>query len=127
VRGGTLSLPGAAHANTLAFSASAGVAFHAWRATPSRPVGASLRADYVLVRESATGCDSPECSPHLLSGFDGYIDGDWLFARGAEVVLGIGLEDALASTEVFVRGKPNPVTIIPPLRVVGEAGVRLWF
>jgi hypothetical protein len=128
MRAGAVSV---ASTNTLTISASAGVAFHAWRATPSRPIGASLRADYVVVRESATNCmDGPgstDCtSPRLRSGIDGYIDGDWLFAHGAEIVLGVGLEDVLASTEVTVLAG-NVRATIPPLRVVGEAGVRLRF
>jgi len=124
VRGGALSaVPGA---NTFTIWGSGGVVFHPWQVTSSRPIGASLRADYILMYLSATRGEAGYSRPPL-SGIDGYIDAEWLFAQGAEFVLGVGLEDVLAKTDIVLeRGRP-PIATIPPLRLVGEAGVRVQF
>jgi hypothetical protein len=60
-----------------------------------------------------------------LSGVDGVVEGDWLFAPNVEVVLGLGLADMFASTDIDVHREK--VASIPPLRALGELGFRLRF
>ncbi|HEX4628751.1 MAG TPA: hypothetical protein VH137_08170, partial [Gemmatimonadales bacterium] len=53
----------AAQATLFTLLFDAGVTWHAWRPTRARRLGASLRADYLLVRQSATHFDSDDPSP----------------------------------------------------------------
>jgi len=125
-RSGSLDV---AEATLFAFTAASGIAFHPWQASRSRPIDLSVRADYLLVRQSATHFDSDDPSPasqaRWLSGVDAFVDASWLFSSDVAVVAGLGLEDVLAPTYVNVR--QVRVATIPPLRVVAELGVRLRF
>jgi hypothetical protein len=117
-----------ADATTLYLLGTAGVALHPLRARPGRPIGLALRVDYVGMRQSISILSkntSPGGKDRWLSGVEGVVEGDWLFAPDVEVVLGLGLADMLASTYVQVPGVP--VVTIPPLRGLAEAGFRLRF
>jgi hypothetical protein len=111
-----------ADAATLYLLGTAGVALHPVRARLSRPFGLSLRVDYVGMRQSISHFD------RWLSGVEGVVEGDWLFTPDVEVVLGLGLADMFAPTNIYVQGQgAPPVATIPPLRAVAEAGFRLRF
>jgi hypothetical protein len=125
-RAGSLDV---AEASVLAFAASSGIAFHPWQASRSRPIDLALRADYLLVRQSATHFDSDDPSPvsqaRWLSGVDAVADVAWLLSSDVAAMAGIGVEDLLAPTYVNVR--QVRVATIPPVRLVAEVGVRLRF
>jgi len=123
-RSGSLNI---AEATVFTFLGTAGVTLHPWTASPSRPIDASLRVDYVLLREAATHSDdpSPVTRARWLSGVDGYVDAAWFLTADLAALVGIGVEDVLAPTYVNVRG--TQVATIPALRLVAELGVRLRF
>ncbi len=121
--GGTIS---EADATTLYLLGMAGLAVHPLRARAGRPFGLALRVDYVAMRQSISWLAGNEGDSRWLSGVDGVVEGDWLFAPDVEVVLGLGLADLFAPTYVEVP-KGVPKATIPPLRALGEAGFRLRF
>jgi hypothetical protein len=125
-RSGSLNV---AEATTFIFLGAAGVSLHPWAASPSRPIDASIRVDYLFLRQSATHFDADDTSPvtraRWLSGVDGYVDAAWLLSTDVAALVGIGVEDVLAPTYVNVRG--TQVATIPALRLVAELGVRLRF
>jgi hypothetical protein len=136
---------GSVDADTLTLLASAGVALHPWRSTPSRPFGLSVRTDFLVVRQSTThyadaqSTTTARCAPGGPSetgrggatceswwpGLDAVVDADWLLAPSVDLVLGLGLEDVLLTTYIGVPGAPG--TTIPALRLTAEVGARLWF
>ncbi len=125
IRGGTL---GAAEASTLTAFVSAGVVLHAWRATPDRPFGGSVRLDYLLLNQAMTHFvpgGSNQSQARWLSGLDVLVDGSWRFVPDVEAILGVGLEDVFAPTYVNLQGAR--VATLPALRAVAEAGLRLRF
>jgi hypothetical protein len=109
--------------------ASAGIAVHPWQPTRSEPFAASVRVDYLLVRESVTHFDSDDPSPvtqaRWISGVDTFIDASWFLSSQIAVVAGVGLEDVWSPTYVNVRDVR--VATLPPLRAVAEAGFQLRF
>lgn len=118
-----------AQATTLVGLGSAGVVLYPLRASPGRPVGLWLRADYIVQRQSMThlSADDPAAVTfeRWLSGMDALVGADWRFAPDVGIVAGAGAEDVFSTTYVQVRGAP--VATIPPLRGVAEAGFRLRF
>jgi hypothetical protein len=125
-RSGSLDV---AEASVFSLFASAGVALHPWPATRARPLEAFVRADYLLVRQSATHFDADDPRPvtasHVFSGADAFVDGGWLVSSDVEVVAGVGVEDVMGRTYVDVRN--ILVATIPPVRLLAELGVRLRF
>jgi hypothetical protein len=119
--GGTLSK---AQATMLYLIGTAGVAVHPLRSRAGQPLGLALRVDYVGMRQSISRFSSGHDG--WLSGVEGVVEADWLFASHVEGVLGLGLADMFASTYVDIpRG--IVVATIPPLRALGEVGFRLRF
>jgi hypothetical protein len=122
------SIP-SAEATTLYFPGEAGVALHPFRARPGRPLGLAFRVDYVLLRQSISRFEASGSNAgydRLLSGAAATIEGDWLFSREVELVVGVGAADLFASpTYVNVQGAR--VATIPEFRVLPEAGFRLRF
>jgi hypothetical protein len=112
-----------ANASTLTLLGAAGVVWHPWRSTASQPVGLSLRVDYVGGQSSAS--DGSDTQRRPISGFDTLVDFSWLVTADVDVLLGAGLEDVFGETYIDLHGVR--VATIPPLRAVGEAGVRLRF
>jgi hypothetical protein len=125
-RAGTLDV---AHAVTSTLVTSVGVAVRPWQPTRSVPFSVSLRADYILVRQSATHFDSDDLSPvtdaRWLSGADSFVDGSWLLSSQIAAVAGVGLEDVGSPTYVLMRDVR--VATLPALRAVAEAGFQLRF
>jgi hypothetical protein len=118
-----------AEATIFNFLGAAGVSLHPWAASPSRPIDASIRLDYLFLRQSATHFDADDPSPvthaRWLSGVDGYVDVAWLLSTDVAALAGVGVEDVLAPTYVNVRDRQ--VATIPSFRLVAELGVRLRF
>ena len=116
-----------AHVSTVVTSA--GVVLHVWRPARSEPVGVTLRADYILVRESATHFDSDDPRPvtaaRWVSGVDTFIDGTLLLSSQIAAIAGVGLEDVWAPTYIYF--KDAHVATLPVLRAVAEAGFQLRF
>ncbi len=125
-RAGTLDV---AHALTSTLVTSVGIAVRPWQPTRSVPFSVSLRADYILVRQSATHFDSDDLSPvtdaRWLSGADSFVDGSWLLSSQIAAVVGAGLEGVGAPTYVLMRNVR--VETLPVLRAVAEAGFQLRF
>lgn len=105
---------------------SAGLGWRAVIPSARAPLGAGLRADAVLLRDIVTRSGSGEpAQGRWLPAVDLTLEGTYrafdpvsfVFAGGAELVLG--------STDVLVAGRQ--VATLPPLRLVGEAGIRLEF
>ncbi|MGO9832926.1 MAG: hypothetical protein ACLP1X_01790 [Polyangiaceae bacterium] len=113
----------AANASTLTLLGAAGVVWHPWRSAASHPVGLSLRVDYVGGQSSASNGSDTHGRP--ISGFDTLVDASWLVTADVDILLGAGLEDVFGETYIDLHG--TRVATIPPLRAVGEAGVRLRF
>jgi hypothetical protein len=126
IRAGTAAT---AQATLLDIAATGGLVLHPVRAGPSRPLGFSLRVDYLLMRQSMAHLSADDPSPatqaRWLSGVDAVIDVEWLFAPQVGLMLGLGAEDVFASTYVNVR--EVRVATIPALRGLGEAGLRTQF
>jgi hypothetical protein len=128
---------GVARFATLTATASAGVAWHPMRSTPSHPFGMSLRADYLLVYQSArrVPASSARCEQGAraigrcdgwLSGIGLVADAAWLFSPDAAAIVGLGLEDVFVTTNLSIQGHAYAAAL-PPLRAVVEAGVSVRF
>ena len=118
-----------ADATTLYLMGTAGIAFHPFRARPGRPVGAALRVEYVLERQSMSRVASSPTTPgsyeRWLSGASAMLEGDVLFAPNVEVVLAVGAVDLFSPTYVDVQGAQ--VATLPAVRAQGELGFRIRF
>ena len=125
-RAGPLDLA-QSHVSTVVTSA--GVVFQALPATPSEPFTVTIRADYLLVRESATHWDGDEPSPttasRWVSGVDAFLDAGLLLSSQIAAMVGFGLEDVLAPTYIYL--KDTYKATLPPLRAVVEGGFQLRF
>jgi hypothetical protein len=126
VRAGSMA---SAQGTVLTLLGTAGVSVHPWRPTPTRPVGAALRLDYVVLSESVSH-ESPagattSTRSRALSGGDLLAEFEWSFAPGVELVLGGGVEESFATTYIDLNGAR--VATLPPLSALAEAGLRLPF
>jgi hypothetical protein len=126
VRAGSIDT---AHANTLAAYAAAGVVWRPVEATMARRFGLELRADYLLLYQSATRFSSADASSSThsewFSGVDAVADASWLLAESVELVAGAGAEEVFGTRYISVGG--TRLATLPPLRVVMEAGIRARF
>jgi hypothetical protein len=126
MRGGSID---AAQASTRVAFASAGLAVHPWVASPQHPIGASLRVDCLLENVALTHLTSTDPNPvqkeQWIVGADALVGGTWRFAEDVELVASAGVEDVFSSGYVSLNGAR--VATIPPLRLVGETGLRLLF
>ena len=126
VRGGDVD---GAPARTLTLMATAGLELRPWPTSSARALGASLRADYVLMNQTVThsstsGTDlSTMARP--LSGLDVVAGAEWRLGESADLVTGVGLEEMFATTYVDLNGRH--MATLPPLTAFAEAGVRLRF
>jgi hypothetical protein len=126
VRGGDVA---GAPARTVTLLASAGVELHPWPATASHVLGASLRADYVLMNQtvthhSASGADLSTMA-RTLSGVDAMVEMQGRLGANVDLLAGVGLEEMFAATYVDMNGAR--VATLPPLSLVAQGGVRLRF
>lgn len=121
VRGGHLD---SAEASTLTFLGAAGVVWHAWRPTPSRRLGLSFRADYLLEHPWVTHLSDTH-SFRWTSGADALVEAGLLLTADADVVIGIGLEGTFAQT--YIDPQSPQAATLPPLNAVGEVGIQLRF
>jgi hypothetical protein len=111
-------------ASTLTAAISAGVAWHPVRAVLSRPFGVSLRADFVVDYQSLQYVD--QHFDHWLPGVCAFVEPAWLFAQDVEAVLGFGLEELFGAINLR-NSAGTAMATWPPLRALGEAGVRVRF
>jgi len=118
-----------ADATTLYLTGTAGIAIHPFRARPGRPVGAALRVEYVLERQSMSRVASSPTTPgsyeRWMSGASAMLEGDVLFAPNVEIVVAVGAIDLFAPTYVDVQGAQ--VATLPAVRAQGELGFRIRF
>jgi hypothetical protein len=136
--GGSLragSLGSVESSSTLNAAVSVGVGWHPLRATRSHPLGVSLRIDYVALYQSlrsavyvvSTGGRATASADRWLSGLGTVVDFSWLLFTDIEAIAGLGFEEAFYSTNVQLQGETKPAADFPPLRAIGEAGLRMRF
>jgi hypothetical protein len=126
VRGGDIQ---GAPAHTLTLMASAGLELHPWPTSSTRAVGASLRADYVLMNQTVThssaGGTDLSTMGRPLSGLDAVVEVEWRLGASADLLTGVGLEEMFATTYVDLNGKH--MATLPPLSAFAQGGVRVRF
>ena len=132
---------GAVPGSTLTAALSTGIGWHPLRASQSHPLGVSLRADYLAIYQSLrptgatvrSGNRTTAMGEQWLSGFGAVVDLSWFVIADIEALAGVGLEEVFDSTRVFystnvqVQMPGVAEADFPPLRVVGEAGLRVRF
>ncbi len=126
VDGGSLdATPG----NVLTALVSGGLALHPWRPTPSRPLGLSVRSEYLLANQSMTNFPSRGAGPltrsRWISGLDVALDGRWLLTGAVDLILGVGLEELFGRTYVDRMG--DRAATLPTLRGFTEVGLGVGF
>jgi hypothetical protein len=126
VRAGPMA---SARGSVITLLGTVGLSLQPWRPAPTRPLGAGLRLDYVLMsqslsHESLTGSTASTRS-RALSGGDVLAEFEWECAPGVELVLGAGVEEMFATTYIDLNGAR--VAALPPLSALAEAGLRLPF
>jgi hypothetical protein len=94
------------------------------RASSSHPFGVSLRADLVVDYQSLQYVD--QHFDHWLPGMSVFVEPAWLFAPDVEAVVGLGVEDLFGAINLR-NSVGKAVATWPPLRAIGEAGVRVRF
>jgi hypothetical protein len=115
-------------ARTTTLLATVGVELHAWPTTPSRVLGASLRADYVLMNQSVTHYSASgdlSTMARALSGVDAVIEVEGRVGPKVDLLVGAGIEEMLATTYVDMNGAR--VGTLPPLSAIAQGGLRLRF
>jgi hypothetical protein len=126
VRAGSID---AAHSNTLAAYGGAGVVWRPIVATLARRFGFELRADYLLLYQSATrfatNSGSAETQSGGFSAIDGVAGASWLLAESVEALAGVGTEEVFGTR--YIKVGDTRVAELPPLRLVIEAGIRARF
>jgi hypothetical protein len=119
-------------AQELVTSFGAGATWWVVAATPTRPFGVGLRGDalvlYQLVSHHRTS-GQLEWKGEPLPGASARLEGTWRLVAGLEIVARGGVEAAFGTVTVDVVPPPagSGPNIIPVLRAVAEAGVRLRF
>jgi hypothetical protein len=105
---------------------SAGVGWRAVIPSSRAPLGAGLRADAVLLRDivARSGGGEP-AQGRWLPAVDLTLEGTYRAFDPVSFVFAGGAELAFGATDVLVAGRQ--VAAIPPLRLVGEVGIRLEF
>jgi hypothetical protein len=116
-------------ARTLALLGTAGLELRVWPTAESRPFGASLRVDYVLMNQTAThrSTNGNDVTTMMrpLSGVDALIEVAWRLGASTDVVVGAGIEEMFATTYIDLNGAR--MATLPPLSVVAQGGLRLHF
>jgi len=126
VRHGDVS---AARAVSELFFGGLGVAFQF--SNPESPSSLALggRTDLLVMsyslRHRASEEDAPQHQSRVMGGADLLLEGTWYVWKHAGLFMNGGSELAFGHTDVLVGGKE--VADIPPLRLVGEAGIRATF
>jgi hypothetical protein len=96
---------------------------------PAATVALGVRADAVLAHESLSHFSADDRAPVRQGYFSGGVDAlgelEVRLSAGAALVFSAGTEVVFTKGTVFVRGER--VTQLPPLRIIGEAGVRIGF
>jgi hypothetical protein len=95
----------------------------------TRQFDLGLRLDALGLRQSVTRpistAGGAATQARYLPGADLALEAVWFFAEGVGLALATGAEAAFGSTDIVVRGQT--VATVPPLRIVGEAGIRARF
>lgn len=130
LRAGSIDAVGS---STMTGALSAGIGWHPLRPSLSHPLGVAVRADYLEVYQSLKPTGSTlvldgrtaTMGERWQPGLGAVVDLSWLVIPDIEALLGVGVEDVFSSTNVQVHD--GPLAVIPPLRVIGEAGLRMKF
>jgi hypothetical protein len=128
-----LTSSGVASAEDLAFYGGLGVAFWPVRPSAERRVAVGVRIDGLVLYHGVSRTPQGGSATRLtkwLPGADALAEVAWNVAGSLEIVASVGVEVALGNTDLQVitgDDEPRVVATIPPLRGVGEVGIRLLF
>lgn len=117
-----------AQASSRVYAASAGLAWQTW-VDAQRRWSAGARVDAIVQRHQLVhfSADDPEpaTQARIVPEVGGALEVGWRFTEQAAVIAAVGLEAAMGTSSVVVRGQQ--VAEIAPVRGVGEAGLRVSF
>jgi hypothetical protein len=111
-------------------SAGAGVEWWGWPPSSARRLGLGVRADVLLIRHqvfATTAEGGTESYGRFVPGADLVPQVALVLARDVEAVGGVGAELAFGSTGIEAGMPLAEVATIPPLRLVGQVGLRFRF
>jgi hypothetical protein len=111
--------------STLTFAPEIGLRWGFLRPADRRPLGASIRFDYVAAYQSVSHPSGAASGTHdrWMSGVGAAVDAELRISPGADLSVGMGLEEVFSATYVVVGGQQ--VGMLPATRALAEAGVRL--
>jgi hypothetical protein len=120
--------------DTTAYGA-VGIAFWPVRPSSAHPFAVGVRADGLIVYHYVSHRVDRDTTVHLntwLPGVDVLGEMGWNIVGSLEIIASVGIEAALSSVKLKlgVEGGPTPaepVATIPPVRGVGELGIRVSF
>ncbi len=117
-----------AQASAVTLGLGPGAICRLWPDGPSR-TSLSARADLLVVHESVSRFSSQQTTlvrkGHLRPGANALLELDFRVTDSALFGLAAGVEGVLARTDVVVHGAR--VAVLPPLRLITEAGLRVHF
>ncbi len=124
----TGGVPGLDGGDTIA-AAGGGLAFRPAQAAGARhPFGLGLAIEVLAIYHDLYHRDVSGQTLHrsrMMPALSAIVEGSWAVERSWDACVGLGAEIASGSTDVFVAGQP--VAAIPPVRLVGQVGLRLHF
>jgi hypothetical protein len=124
----TGGVPGLDGGDTIA-AAGGGLAFRPARAGGARhPFGLGVAIEALAMYHDLYHRDVSGQTLHrsrMMPALSAIVEGSWAVERSWDACVGIGAEIASGSTDVFVAGQS--VAAIPPVRLVGQVGLRLHF
>jgi hypothetical protein len=111
--------------NTLTFAPEIGLRWGFLPTADRRPLGASMRVDYVAVYQTVSHPSAAASGTQgiWMSGVGAAVDAELRISPGADLSVGMGLEEVFSATYVIVGGQQ--VGMLPATRALAEAGVRL--
>ncbi len=118
-----------AQATSIMVSVAAGLEVRIVEPAAGERFGLALRFDMLATFLSLRHLDADDPSPVVqdrwLPGGDLVAEGTFQLGPATAIILGLGAEASLGSTNVYVARKP--VATIEPIRLVGELGLRARF
>jgi len=118
-----------AQSTSLLLHAAAGLAWVPFSAARGSPFEVGFRLDALLLREQLTHFSSDDPEPvtamRWLPGADAVAEGTWMFSANAGFLGAFGTEVAFGRTDVTLH--QEKVTLIPPVRLVIQMGIRVTF
>ena len=117
-----------AQATSVIVGVGPGISFDLVPTHADRIVGLGFRLNALAILHAHSHLSNetdPVHASRWLPGASGFIEGSLRLSDGAAVLISGGSEVAFGRTDVFVRGRK--VAVVPPLRAVADAGIRVRF